>query len=113
MKKLLTVLTLIAFTGSVFAATSFTTKLNNGLNSLSQKEQALNSKIDNAQAKRAAQKEEAKKQQEAQKKALEAKKAEVKQTQTNAKNEVNTAKSDAKKAVENEKSFWKNLFNFK
>ena len=61
MKKLLTVLTLIAFAGSAMAATSFTTKLNNSLKKLDQKEQALNSKIDKAQADRAAKKAEAQK----------------------------------------------------
>ena len=70
MKKLLTLLALVSFTGSVFAAngfTNFTNKLNNGLNTLDKKEQALNQKIDKAQAERAAQREAAQKQQEAQK----------------------------------------------
>ena len=40
MKKLLTVLALVAFVSTVNAATSLTTKLNNGLNKLDQKEQA-------------------------------------------------------------------------
>ena len=56
MKKLLTILALVAFVGTVNAATSVTTKINNGLNTLDKKEQALNKKIDDAQAKREAQK---------------------------------------------------------
>ena len=99
MKKLLTVLTLIALTGSVMAATSFTTKLNNSLNTLNQKEQALNNKIDKAQADRAAKKAEAQKKADAQKKAA--------QAQVDAQKK---AVNDTKKAVENEKSFWRNLF---
>ena len=57
MKKLLTLLAIVAFTGSVFAAnglTNFSNKVNNGLNTLDKKEQALNNKIDKAQAERAA-----------------------------------------------------------
>ena len=102
MKKLLTVLTLIAFVGTASAATSLSTKLSNGLNKLDQKEQALNQKIDNAQAQRAKQKEEAQKKQEAQKKAIEAEKAKIK-----AQNEAN------KKAVNEEVGFWKSLFGKK
>ena len=102
MKKVLTLLTLIAFTGSVMAATgltSFTDKINSGLNKLEQKEQEINTKIDTAQAKRAAQKAEAKKKQEEQKKAVEAKKKEIQQSA-----------DTSKKAVEEEVSFWKRLF---
>ncbi len=103
MKKLLTVLALIAFTGSVFAASGFskfTSKVNSGLNTLNQKEQALNNKIDKAQADRAAKKAEAQKQAEARKAAAQAKIDAQKKT-------VN----DTKTAVENEKNFWKSLFS--
>lgn len=120
MKKVLTVLALIAFTGSVFAATSFTTKLNNGLNTLNKKEQALNNKIDKAQAQRAAQKAEAQKKADAEKKAIEAKKAAAqKQAEANKKAieaqkaQAKQAKADVKKAVNEEKSFWKSLFSTK
>ena len=104
MKKLLTVLALIAFTSTVYAGawTNFTNKVNNGLNTVSQKEQSLNNKIDKAQAERAAQREEAKKQQEAQKKAIEAKKKELKAQQ----------EAD-KKAIKEEVGFWKSLFGKK
>ncbi len=105
MKKLLTVLALIAFSGSVFAASglsNFTSKVNSGLNTLNQKEQALNNKIDKAQADRAAKKAEAQKKADAQKAAAQAK--------------VDAHKKnidDTKKAVENEKNFWKSLFSRK
>lgn len=105
MKKLLTVLALIMFSSSVFAAngwTNFTNKVSNGLNTLDKKEQALNDKIDKAQAERAAKKAEAQKKQEEQKKALEAKQKEL-----NAKAEAD------KKAVNEEISFWKRLFGGK
>jgi len=105
MKKLLTLFALIAFTGSVFAATgwtNFSNKVNNGLTTLDKKEQALNNKIDKAQAERAAQKEAAQKKQEEQKKAIEAKKKEIQAT-----NEAN------KKAVNEEVNFWKSLFGGK
>jgi len=105
MKKLLTVLALIAFSGSVFAAsglTKFTNSVNSGINTLNQKEQQLNNKIDKAQADRAAAKA------EAQKKA-EAKKAEA-QAKVDAQKK---AANDTKKAVDNEVSFWKSLFGRK
>ena len=119
MKKVLTVLALVAFTGSVFAAngfTKFTNSVNNGLNTLTQKEQQLNNNIDKAQAERAKKRAEAqkkadaqaaalKKQQEAQKKAYEAEKAKVKAKADAQKKAVN----DTKKTVDNEVSFWKSL----
>lgn len=105
MKKILTVLALVAFTSSVMAATglsNFTSKVNNGLNTLNKKEQELNTKIDNVQAQRAAQKAAAQKKQEEQKKALEAKQKELQ-----AQKEAN------EKAVKEEVSFWKSLFGKK
>ena len=109
MKKLLTILTLIVFASTVSAATTtFTTKVNNGLNKLDQKEQALNKKIDNAQAQRAKQKAEAEKKQEAQKKAIEAEKAKIKAQQEANKKAVNQTKQAAK----DEANFWKNLFKW-
>ena len=119
MKKLLTVLAIIAFSGSVFAAngfTKFTNSLNSGLNKAAQAEQNLNNKIDKAQANRAAakaaqekkiaeQKAAAQKRAEAQKKAYEAEKAKIKAQQEAQQKAVN----DTKKAVDNEVSFWKSL----
>lgn len=102
MKKILTLLVLVMFAGSAFAATSLTnfqTKVNNGLNSVSQKEQALNNKIDAAQKARADQKAAAAKQQAEQKAAIEKAKKDA-QAQHNA----------TKKAVDNEVGFWRNLF---
>ena len=101
MKKLLTVLALIAFSGSVFAAnglTKFTNSVSNGINTLNKKEQQLNTSIDNAQAKRAQQKAEAQKKAEEQKAAL--KKQEEAQKK---------AYNDTKNAVNEEVSFWKSL----
>lgn len=101
MKKLLTVLALIAFSGSVFAAnglTKFTNSVSNGINTINQKEQQLNKTIDNAQSARAKQKAEAKKKAEAQT-------AELKKQ----KEAQEKAYKDTKKAVENEVSFWKSL----
>ncbi len=102
MKKILTIFALITFTSTAMATTewsNFTSKVNSGLNKLDQKEQELNTKIDNVQAKRAAQKAEAQKKQEEQKKALEAKQKEIKES------------TDAnKKAIDEEVSFWKRLF---
>jgi len=105
MKKLLTVLALVAFSSTVMAATSGTSRIETFVNKkiapITQKEKDLNSKVE-AQQKAAQQKQaEAKKQQEANKKALEEKKQAVKNKQT-----------ETKKAVENEKNFWKNLFKF-
>ena len=115
MKKLLTVIALVAFMGTAMSAT-FTEKLNNGLNTLNQKEQALNKKIDDAQAKRTEQKEAVAKKQAEQKAAVEKKKADAKakvdakkkavdDTKNNAKNTAD----NAKKAVTNEVNYWKNL----
>jgi regulator of protease activity HflC (stomatin/prohibitin superfamily) len=101
MKKLLTVLALIAFTGSVFAAngfTKFTNSVSNGLNTLNQKEQQLNNKIDKAQADRAKAKADAQAKAEARKAAAQAK----------VDAQTKTVK-DTKKAVDNEVSFWKSL----
>ena len=101
MKKLLTVLALIAFTGSVFAAngwTKFTNKVDNSLNTLNQKEQALNNKIDKAQADRAARKAEAEK------------KAAARQAEAQARYDAQKkAAAETKQAVDNEVSFWKSL----
>ena len=112
MKRVLTVLALIAFTGSVFAAsgwTKFTNSVNNGINTINQKEQQLNNNIDKAQAERAKQKAEAQKkadaQAAAQKKAYEAQKAKIKAQQDAQKKAYN----NTKKNVEEEVSFWKSL----
>ena len=101
MKKLLTVLALVAFTGSVFAAsgwTKFTNSVNSGLNKVTQTEQNINNSIDKAQADRAKAKAE-------QEKKVAAKKAEVKAKADAQKKAYN----DTKKAVDNEVSFWKSL----
>lgn len=101
MKKLLTVLALVAFTGSVFAAsgwTKFTNSVNNGLNKVTQTEQNINNSIDKAQADRAKAKAD-------QEKKVAAKKAEV-QAKADAQKK---AYNDTKKAVDNEVSFWKSL----
>ena len=99
MKKILTIFALIAFTGVSFAATqSFASKVNNGLNTIDKKEQALNKKIDDAQAKREMQRKEAAKIQYGPKAAADKTTAEAK------------ARVDAhKKAVENEKNYWNDL----
>ena len=119
MKKILTAAVLVVFMGTSFAATaSFTTKLSNGLYTLEKKEQALNKKIDDAQAERANKKAEVAKKQAEQKAAVEKKKAEAKakvdakkkavtDTKTNAQNSV----KNTKKAVDDEVSFWKKLWN--
>ena len=83
MKKLLTVLALIAFSGSVFAASGwskFTSSVNNGFAKVTQAEQNLNTRRAEAQAKVDAQKK---------------------------------AAQETKNAVDNEVSFWKNLFKRK
>ena len=101
MKKLLTVMALIAFSGSVFAAngfTKFTNSVNNGLNTLTKKEQQLNDSIDKAQADRA------------KAKAENEKKAAAKKAEAQAKVDAQKkAYNDTKKAVDNEVSFWKSL----
>lgn len=101
MKKVLTVLALIAFTGSVFAAsgwTKFTNSVNSGLNKVTQTEQNINNSIDKAQADRAKAKADAKAKQDAQKAEAEKKVAAQKK-----------AYNDTKKNVEEEVSFWKSL----
>ena len=102
MKKILTLLVILTFAGSVFAAnglSKFTSAVNNGVNTLNKKEQELNTKIDNAQTARAKQKEDAQKKSEA-------KKAEV-QAKIDAQKK---SAEDTKKAVEAEKNFWTGLF---
>ena len=107
MKKLLTVLTLIAFAGASYAATTtgtsrIETYVNKKIAPITQKEKDLNAKAEAnkkaAEAKKA----------EAQKKQAE-QKAAVKQTKDNLKN---TAKA-TKTSVDNEVSFWKKLFGGK
>ena len=101
MKKVLTVLALIAFSGSVFAATGLskvTNSINSGLNKAAQAEQNLNNKIDKAQADRAAAK-------AAQEKKIAEQKAAAKAKADAQKKAYN----DTKKAVDNEVSFWKSL----
>ena len=103
MKKLLTVFALISFTGSsVFAAsgwTKFTNSVNRTLNRVEQKEQALNNKIDKAQADRAAKRAEAEK------------KAAARQAEAQARIDAQKkAYDETKTAVENERNFWRNLF---
>ena len=101
MKKLLTVLALIAFSGSVFAASGLskvTNSISSGLNKAAQAEQNLNNKIDKAQADRAKAKAEQEKKVAAQKAAAQAKVDAQKK-----------AAADTKKAVDNEVSFWKSL----
>ena len=101
MKKLLTLFALIAFSGSVFAASGFskfTNSINSGLNKAAQAEQNLNNKIDKAQAERAAKKAEAEKQ------------AAARRAEAQAKVDAHKkAVNDTKKAVDNEVSFWKSL----
>ena len=105
MKKVLTVLAIMVFSSSVFAAsglTKFTNSINKGINTLNQKEQQLNNKIDKAQADRAAKKAEAEK------------KAAAKRAEAQAKIDAQKkAAEDTKKAVDNEVSFWKSLFGRK
>ena len=101
MKKVLTVLALIAFTSSVYAAsawTKFTNSVDNGLNTITKKEQQLNDSIDKAQADRAKAKAEAKAKQDAQKAEAEKKVAAQKKAYT-----------DTKKNIDEEVSFWKSL----
>ena len=101
MKKLLTVLTLIVFCSSAFAAngwTKFTNSVDRSINTMNQKEQQLNNKIDKAQAERAARKAEAEK------------KAAARQAEAQARIDAQKkAAADTKKAVDNEVSFWKSL----
>ena len=99
MKKVLVLLTVIMFAGSAMAATSLTTKLNNGLNKVSQKEAQLNNKIDAAQKARAEQRAAAEKKQAEQKAALEKQRA-----------AAEAQHKATKKAIENEKNFWTSLF---
>lgn len=105
MKKLLTVLALIALTGSVFAAdgwTKFTNKVDNSINTLNKKEQALNNKIDKAQAERAARKAEAEK------------RAAARQAEAQARIDAQKkAAAETKQAVDNEVSFWRSLMFWK
>ena len=101
MKKLLTVLTLMAFTATL-AATAAESRLENYVNKklspITQKEKDFNSKVEAQQKANEAKRAEAKKKQEAQKAALEKAKQDAK------------ARQDArKKAIENEKNYWKNL----
>ena len=106
MKKLLTVLALIAFTGSSVFAANALTKLNNsvssGLNKATQAEKNLNNKIDKAQADRAAAKAAQEKKVAEQKAAAQAKADAQKK-----------AYNETKKNVNEEVSFWKSLMFWK
>ena len=103
MKKVLTVLALIAFSTSVMAATSkIESFVNKAISPVTTAEKNLNTKVENQKKADAARKAELEKKQKEQQKQIEA-----------AKKDLEKTKSDTKKAVENEKSFWKNLFSFK
>ena len=112
MKKLLTVLALIAFTGSVMAATSPATKFSNWVNktnnSITKAENNVTSKIQAEQKARAKKQAEIQKQKAAQEKAAAAKKAELqKQKEANEKaiaakkQAVQNKTNETKQAVEN------------
>ena len=105
MKKLLTVLTLIVFCSSAYAAdgwTKFTNSVDRSINTVNQKEQQLNNKIDKAQAERAARKAEAEKKAAQRKAEIQARKEAQKK-----------AAEETKKAVDNEVSFWRSLIFWK
>ena len=129
MKKLLTVLALIAFTSSAMAATSrIESFVNKTIAPVTNAEKNFNSNVEAQQKAAEKRQAEIKKQQEANKKALEKKQAEIKKQQEAQKKAVEAKKTETtskinfykksakdtkantKKAVENEKNFWKNLF---
>ena len=107
MKKLLTVLALIAFVGSSYAATTagtsrIETYVNKKLAPITQKEKDLNAKAEANRKAAEARKAEAQKKQAEQKAAVE-------RTKNNLKNTANATKT----SVDNEVSFWKKLFGGK
>lgn len=119
MKKLLTVLTLMAF-ATTLTATAAESKLENFVNKklapVTQKEKDFNSKVEAQQKANAAKKAELQKQHEANKAALEKAKKDAQAKQASDKAKLEKAKKDTqakkdstKKAIENEKNYWKNL----
>ena len=98
MKKLLTVLALIAFTGSVFAATAPSTRVSSFMDKVSAKENEVTSKIEANQKAREAKKQEFQKKQEANQKAVE-----------QAKKDAQARQNARKQTVQKEVDFWKNL----
>ena len=98
MKKLFTLLALIAFAGSVAAATTPTNKVNSFLDKVSAKENEVTSKIEANQKAREAKKQEFQKKQEANKKAAE-----------QAKKDAQARQEARKQTVKKEIDYWKNL----
>lgn len=106
MKKILSILAVVAIT-TTLSASAAETKVGSFLDKLNQKEQELNQKIDASQKARAEQRAaaekkqaELKKQQEANQKALE-----------QAKKDAQARQDARKKAVEAEKNYWKGVLN--
>ena len=119
MKKVLSLLTIVAFS-TTLAVSAAETTASSFLNKLSQKEQEINKKIDAQQKASAAKRAELEKKQAEQKKAAEARQAALKKQQEANQKAIEKAKKDAearqearKKAVENEVNAWKNLLNQK
>ena len=109
MKKLLTFLALIAFASTVTAATTtskFQTDINNRLNALNKKEQALTDKVNAKKTEAANKKKEAIARQEANKKALEKKRAENVKA-------VEQTKKNLKDTVDAQKNYWNSLKSVK
>ena len=132
MKKVLTLLTVLALTATI-TANAAESRLQNYVNKkispLTQKEQQINSKIEAQKKADAAKRAELEKKQAEQRKAIQAKKAELEKQQAankaalekkQAENKaaLEKAQKDAKarqdarkKAIETEKNYWKSLFN--
>lgn len=98
MKKTFTILALLVFSTSVFAATAPSTKVNSFLDKVTAKENEVTSKIEENQKAREAKKQEIQKKQEANQKAVE-----------QAKKDAQARQEARKNAIQSEINYWKNL----
>ncbi len=111
MKKLLSVLAVMAFTMTI--ATAAESQLQNYVNKklapVTQKEQELNAKAEADRKAREAKQAEWKKQQEANKKAAEARQAQRQAEYDKQRKEAEARRQNTKNAIQAEKDYWKSL----
>ena len=98
MKKAFTILALLVFSTSVFAATGASAKVNSFMDKVTAKENEVTAKIEANQKAREAKKQEIQKKQEDNKKAAE-----------QAKKDAQARQEARKNAVQSEINYWKNL----
>jgi colicin import membrane protein len=115
MKKLLSVLAVIALSSSLIATAAESSRLetfvNKKLAPITQKEKELNSKIEAQKKADAQRKAEFEKKQAEQKAEAQKRQAEQKAALEKAKKDAEARSAQRQKAIEAEKTYWKNLLN--